>query len=248
MEHRAYQDIDSFESAHWWFRGRREIIRSVLKRHLSHRVQRALDIGCGTGMNASLLRPYARDIIGWEASEEAIALAHAKYPDLTVEHIRFPEGVPSQTAVFDIITLFDVLEHIENDRAALRSLESLLAPGGVAILTVPAFQFLWSEHDVALHHYRRYTRKTLSLCFHEATSLRILSVSYFNSLLFPFIAATRFLKRSKSNNTSDFSIGSGRVLNDMLTWVFSTERFLVHDVPMPFGVSLFAVLTKERST
>lgn len=244
MERRAYDDIALFESTHWWFRGRREIIQSLFKRHIISRVQRALDVGCGTGANALLLCPYAREVVGWEANEESVALSRIKHPDLTVERVRFPEEMP-QTDSFDIITLFDVLEHIEDDRAALRALESLLAPKGIAFLTVPAFPFLWSEHDVTLHHYRRYTRKTLLARIHESTSLRVLSVNYFNVLLFPLIAAIRLLKRNVHSSQSDFSIGSAHTLNDILSWIFGIERFIVHDLPVPFGASLLVVLKKE---
>ncbi len=246
MERRAYDDIAFFESTHWWFRGRREIIQSLFKRYITSKVQRALDVGCGTGTNALLLCPYAREVVGWETNEEAIALSRTKHPDLMVEHACFPEEMP-QTAPFDTITLFDVLEHIEDDRAALRALESLLAPKGVAFLTVPALPFLWSEHDLTLHHYRRYTRKTLLACIHESTSLRVLSVNYFNFLLFPLIAVIRFFKRNVRSSESDFSIGSTSVLNSILAWIFGIERFVVHDFPIPFGASLLIVLKKEQS-
>ncbi len=146
---------------------------------------------------------------------------------------------------FDVIGIFDVLEHVEEDNEALKVLYGLLKPGGYIVLTVPAYQFLWSAHDVASQHKRRYTRQALKEKL-EGLGLKVSYISYFNFFLFPAVAFVRFAKRlryGRDNYTSDLKT-TNKVLNRLLYGIFAAESLLMPKISFPFGVSIICVIRK----
>ena len=140
-----------------------------------------------------------------------------------------------------MIALLGVLEHIGDDRASLESLKRRLKPGGKILLTVPANPWMWSAHDVAHHHHRRYTKAGLAAVARQA-GLKVELLSPFNSLLFPVAAAARIAGKLLGKKTSDDQMPVAPI-NTVLTQIFSLERHLVGRVPMPPGVSLVAILS-----
>lgn len=242
MDKSLYRAHGDLEEDHWWFRGRRAVIRSFLSM-IPRGQSRALDIGCGTGRNTLMLREIAGEVYGMEDSDEAIRLAKEKHPWLSVVKGSLP-SVPLEGA-FDCITMFDVLEHIEDDTTALVSLQKKLNPGGYMLLTVPAYRILWSEHDDLAHHKRRYTKREL-LSKLRAANYEIIGASYFNTFLFPVVLFVRLFKRlfGITSGGSDFFMLPGP-LNAMLAKLFSSEAFFVSKIGMPFGVSLIC-LAKKR--
>jgi SAM-dependent methyltransferase len=238
-----HHTIYKIEKDFWWYAGRRRIIFDLINRIVPHTARRALDIGCGSGLNASLLPNHIREIIGIEVSDEAITAAAHTNPRLSIIKGAWPHvEVPG---IFDLIICLDVLEHIENDGAALHSVESLLAPGGIALITVPAFPFLWSNHDTIAHHFRRYTRSYLCVLAQKNTRLNILRMSYFNFFLFVPIVFFRLLKKIiplRSGASDIFSVP--KPINTLLTYLFGAERFLIRAGNLPLGVSLLCILKK----
>jgi SAM-dependent methyltransferase len=151
-----------------------------------------------------------------------------------------PDQVHLLDGHYDLIVLLDVLEHIEDDRGSLRVLREKLAPGGMMVVTVPASPWMWSAHDVAHHHKRRYTARTLRAVF-DAAGLRVRHMSHFNTLLYPLIAAARIVGRLRHREGSDEAMPSPLV-NGLLRHVFAAERHWVTRGALPFGVSLLAVV------
>jgi SAM-dependent methyltransferase len=249
MEAHLYEEMARTEDHHWWFRGRRNVIEAVLRQHLPaapHR--RILDVGCGTGGNIPLLQRFGQ-VEGLEGSPDALALCRKRLgPDFPLHQGLIPGDIPPGR--FDVVTAFDVLEHIPDVVGALQGIRSALAPDGLLVLTVPAFDFLWSEHDEVHHHQRRYTQALLAQHL-AAAGLRPRWSSYFNSLLFPPIAAVRLLqrlapKRQKNTLHSDVEVARGSgLVNQVLESLFSSERHVVPRVSLPFGVSLMAVASPE---
>ncbi|QRK08173.1 class I SAM-dependent methyltransferase [Archangium violaceum] len=249
MEAHLFEEMARTEDHHWWFRGRRNIIEAVLRQHLPPASQRRiLDVGCGTGGNLPLLQRFGQ-VVGLEGSPDALALCRRRLGlDFPLHQGHIPQDIPPGR--FDVVTAFDVLEHIPDAEGALRGIRSALAPGGLLVLTVPAFGFLWSEHDTVHHHQRRYTVDLLTAQLTGA-GLRPRWSSYFNSLLFPPIAVVRLLQRllPRPRNgapRSDVEVTDGSGLtNQVLEAVFSAERHVVPRVSLPFGVSLIAVASAE---
>jgi SAM-dependent methyltransferase len=238
-----YDKFNSIETEHWWFVARRDILRVLLKQLLPSRVDTALDIGSGPGINLELINPIANRVTCLEPSSEAVTLAREKFPDLDIIEGSFPETLP--TGTFDLITMFDALEHIEDDGAALLAAYSLLKKNGHLVITVPCFMFLWSEHDDYVHHKRRYTKRELLKKLKKA-GFTVVRATYFNSLLFTPIAIVRLLKslfRIKTSQT-DFDMGS-KWLNGTLLTIFKSERLFLNYFNLPIGVSLFCVANKK---
>jgi SAM-dependent methyltransferase len=237
------------ETEHFWFVGTRGVILSLLAGALGPRLERArlLDIGCGTGYTLSRL-PRGIRAVGLDYSEHALSLAERRAPG--VELVRGSAyALPFADAAFDAVLALDVLEHLDDDQRAAREIARILAPGGVAVVAVPAVRWLWSEHDVALEHRRRYRLAELEVVLEQA-GLSIAHASYYNTLLFPLVAARRLSARLFGGPSSDGPPKSDLVvppdpINRSLGAILAFERYLVPRVKLPFGVSCFAVVRRE---
>ena len=243
MKDAIHEAHDELADSHWWLVGRRAIFREALLRHLppATHPRRVLDAGCGTGTNLEMLQRFG-EVWGVEAHEGALAAARRRVPNAHLSLGRLPGlGLPSSSR-FDVITLLDVLEHLDEPVAALRELRAHLAPEGTLLVTVPAFQFLWSVHDEQNEHRLRYDLRTLT---HQLSlaGLGVTFHSYYNSLLFPAVAAVRLLRRLVPGREEVPELEASRGLaNGLLTRLFSAERHVVTRVPVPAGVSLLAIV------
>ena len=245
MEKELYLESAEIEAKHWWFVGRRAILLDTLMRFSGASHNKLLDIGCGTGLNAMLFSVNGFLVTGLETSAVAIGLARAIAPSINILATSFPSSLVPRDS-YAVITALDVIEHIDDDKGMIRAVADALQPGGIVLISVPAFSFLWSVHDELAHHKRRYNREELRASFVMA-GLEPIFISYFNFFLFPAIALFRVLSGAFrfSRNVSDFS-ATPELLNSMLASIFAAERFLLRFFPLPFGVSLIAVARKNR--
>lgn len=244
MRQEIYTTMRDLEEVHWWFIARRAILKKILDAYAPPvENRRVLEVGCGSGGNLELLSHYG-ELHAMEIDDAAREFAN-KRNVCEVRKGSLPDNIPFDTQ-FDMICLFDVLEHIENDVGTLKALNRLLAPDGVIIVTVPAYDFLWCDHDTLHFHQRRYTRRQLSALARVA-GLRVAYSSYFNCLLFPLIAGVRFFERLTNKKGSDMKMPA-RWINKLLKSIFSSERYLLPGLRYPFGVSLLEVLKKPRGS
>ncbi|MCV0395695.1 MAG: class I SAM-dependent methyltransferase [Rhizobiaceae bacterium] len=245
MEPSAYHQMAETEDRHWWYRGRRAIAGSVIAALDLPERARILEIGAGTGGNIAMLSRFG-EVTAVEMSETARAIGNAKtgVPFLS-GHL--PDGLPLGDARFDLICLFDVLEHVEQDFASLEVIRDLLDDRGRLVLTVPAHQWLWSRHDVDLHHFRRYSRRGLA-ALAEAAGLRVERLTYTNSALFPAAAIARLADRLRSDGASAGSDLPPAPLNSLMHAIYAAERHVLPAIDLPMGVSLLAVLSRTRAT
>ena len=241
MERRVYARMGEVEDRHWWFVARRRILAAVLERSaLLPRPARVLEAGCGTGGNLGMLSRFGA-VRAFEPDTEARGKA-ARRNHCEISDGALPGRVPFAGERFDLVAVLDVLEHLDDDEAALRALAERLQPGGLILVSVPAYAFLWSRHDVAHHHKRRYTRASL-LAVARAAGFEPVSVSYFNTLLFPLIVVRRMLGRLFALKGDDDAMPP-LWLNRLLGAVFAFERRLVGRWRLPFGVSLLMLARK----
>jgi len=234
----AMLDVDDH---HWWYRGRRAVIAAELERLPLVRPAHVLDAGCGSGRTLIELARYG-EVSGIELNEDAAAVARSRGAfDVRVGRL---EELPFKDASFDLITCLDVLEHTPDDTATLRELRRASKPGGWLLLTVPAYQALWSRHDEANHHHRRYGRRTLRLAATTA-GWQLLRETSFNSLLLPPAAIVRLAQRRRQatgDYTPDLELGP-KWLNGALELPLQAEaRLLRTGRTLPAGLSLLAVL------
>jgi SAM-dependent methyltransferase len=241
MEEKIYHKTAAYEESHWWFLGRRHIIEKVLTDLSLPRKAKILEVGCGTGGNLSLLSQYG-EVYGVELDTFArnYALQRHIAPVLPGS---LPHDIPYQDDFFDLIVLLDVLEHVGEDGLSLVELYKKQKPGGYLLITVPAFPALWSAHDDAHHHKRRYTLKTLGPIVRGA-HYNIIFHSYINTILFPIIAGLRVIKRSHGN---DDLFMPPNILNNLLYKIFAIERHLLNLVSLPFGTTLLILARRGLS-
>ncbi len=236
-------DVDEH---HWWYRGRRRIIRAELDRLVLPAGARVLDAGCGSGRTLQELADYGAEVHGIELDPEAAEVARAR-GDGEVRNGRLEE-LPYEDAWFDLITCLDVIEHTPDDRVALRELRRVCRAGGWLLVTVPAYPALWSLHDEANHHYRRYRRESLRSAAVDA-GWRVRRVTSFNSLLLAPAAAVRLAqrRRPRSDYRPEIALGPGW-LNALLERPLRLEaRWLEQGRSLPAGLSLLAMLENPGS-
>ena len=234
------------EDHHWWFQGTRAVILDVAREALTPRGEkdiRILDVGCGTGATLRALSSFG-EVHGVEPDPGAVAHCLARGLSTVVEGRA--EQLPFEDNSFDVVVALDVLEHLEDDRRAMLEMKRVLREGGTLVLTVPAFPFLWSAHDEALHHLRRY-RKTEILALLEVSGFRTEKCSYYNAFLFPIVAAVRLSQRFRRSGApvrSDVQMPNSAV-NRVLQAVLSSERWVLRRSVFPVGVSLIALAHTE---
>lgn len=236
MDANIYAEMAAVEQRHWWFCARRIILDKLISDLPLPDNAQILEAGCGTGGNLAMLARHGR-VFGMEADEHGLELSAAKGGALIAAG-RLPEDIPFTDERFDLITLLDVLEHLDEDVAALSALRARLKPGGFLLVTVPAYPFLWSRHDELHHHKRRYVTRGLRGALQEA-GLQVEYMSYFNTWLFPPVAAAR-LTGLDSKKSGALSVPNG-FINAILTRIFASERWLLGRISLPAGVSLLAL-------
>ena len=244
----VYQTMAQVEDTHWWFRARRAIITDFLKTLNLSSDTKILDAGSGTGGNLAMLSAFGH-VSAMELDEAARELANRR-GIVKVQAGELPDRIPFGEMKFDLVVLFDVLEHIEQDFSALTAIHKQLVPGGKLLLTVPAFEFLWSMHDTMHHHKRRYGLAPLTRQL-ERAGYRVTFASYINFWLFPLIAAVRMIDRisggrligKKPDSNAELSVPHPSV-NEFLEKIFASESHLIRKLRLPFGVSIIMLAEK----
>jgi SAM-dependent methyltransferase len=195
-----------------------------------------------------MLREFG-SVEGIDAAAQAVAYCGARFGEtVDVRLGSIPHDLPPAGQA-DVITAFDVIEHLDDDRSALLAIHHSLPPGGTLVVTVPAFAFLWSNHDVVNHHRRRYTRPQLQGLL-ESVGFVVEGISYFNTWLFPAAAAIRVLGRHHRSRhrvaTDDFTMPPAW-LNRLLLELFASEARVLRFTSLPVGVSIFALARRPPS-
>ncbi len=243
MNPAEYERMFENEDRYWWFVSRRELVLDQVRRYVRVDQPLIVDIGCGTGATASDLRRHG-DVVGVDFSPLALrACASRGLGPLLRSRA---EATPLADSSVDAIVATDILEHLDDDLAALYEFKRILKPGGVAVITVPAYQFLWSEHDVALMHRRRYVAGQLGKRVDEAGLERV-RLGYALSFLFP-LALGRLLKKPKENGKPP-EAQMQKVppwLNEALVRLQRVEKVLFRFGSLPWGLSVVAVVRKSH--
>lgn len=260
MDPSIYHRFFEVEDRHWWFVGRRAVVAALLERAMGRPGNglppapdrsaggagpRILDVGCGTGGMLPLLARFGA-VTGIDS--EPLALDYCRKRGITDLH---PQEGFTAPGSYDLVTLFDVLEHVPDEAGFLAWIRGLLKPGGRLVITVPAFQWLWSRHDELNHHQRRYTRGRLLAALRGA-GFQVERASYFNFWLFPAAVATRLADGRTHRGSAgprDPAADAEEILkplrigpaNGLLTAIFSSEAGLLRTLDLPWGVSVGAV-------
>jgi len=234
------EKIAAQEEENWWFIGRSKIISSIMENYIGLKSNlKILDVGCGAGYTTFTLTKFG-NVYGMDYSFQALKYSNKRGLDKVLKSSVY--ALPFQTNTFDVITMFDSLEHMANDLEVLKELKRILKKDGMIFISVPAFQFLWSIHDVVLSHFRRYNSKSLASVLIRAGFKNIWS-SYFMSFLFPIVAISKLVDRKKTNKENNMETGVEvpKIINKILKKLLFFENTIIKKMKMPFGLSLFCV-------
>lgn len=250
MESKVYQEFNELEGHHWWFKGRRKYLRRLIAHFVSNLDDAAMlcEIGSGTGGNLAMLAEIGQ-VDAVEMNDAARAWIKQKnIPGVrSVSNGHLPEAIDLD-GQYDAVFSLDVIEHVVDDHGALVRLKELLQPGGLLVTTVPAYQWLWSAHDEANHHQRRYTMSAYCALLRRA-GFDIKYASYFNTLLFPLAAISRLaqglFRNADSSKQAMLSVPSPLV-NTLLLKIFSIESYIAGKLRLPFGLSIAVVAVPSQ--
>ena len=227
MDKSYEQEYFKLEKEYWWFKARRHLIKKLkIKPN-----QKILEVGCGTGLNLKLFPKNERH--GIDISKQAIK----QIKDFTAEVADIQKV---KLKKYDIILALDLIEHLDKDKQTLQKLTNALNPGGKLIITVPAFQSLWSKHDEVNHHKRRYNKKQFKAILPKLLKTQILT--YWNFSLFPLVFLANKLNKKESNL---------KPINPILNHIFYTKlklenKLITLGVKFPFGTSIFYIGEKTN--
>lgn len=245
MNPAAYLEMAETESKHWWFSGRRSILYKTLESMNLPANSRILEVGCGTGGNLEMLAKFG-EVSALEMDATAREIATEKTNNsYDIRAGYCPSDMSFNDEQFDLICIFDVLEHIEEDIETLTYLKKLLNKNGRILITVPAYQWLYGPHDEFLHHKRRYSAKELlKKC--ATAGFQASRISHFNTFLFPLAFIVRLKDKLLDKQVATGAAVPPYLINKLFTVIFGSERFLLKYFNLPFGVSLLCVLTARN--
>ena len=244
MDPSTYERMRALQARHWWFEGRRRILATMIGGLPIPRPARILEVGCGPGGNIAMLQRFG-EVVAVEPDESSRLYA-ARISGARVESGRLPDGLPFPPAAFDLAAAFDVIEHVDEDRASVAAIGALVRPGGYMIATVPGQPWMWSRHDELHHHKRRY-RLTAFRDLFIGAGLEVVKASYFNALLFPLIASVRAVKLAAGSTAPDDDGVPAAPLNAALTALFGSEGAWLQRADLPFGVSILVIARRPAA-
>ena len=235
MERTVYDAMAQHDAGHWWYSARRRVLAAYIDRRAALPDNaKILEVGCGTGHNLQMLGRFGQvDAVEMDSASRAIASERLGRPVLSAS---LPELTGVGRGAYDLVAVLDVIEHVEHDVEGLIALKDCLRPGGKILIAVPAHMWMWSGHDVANHHFRRYSRASL------ARSLKLAGLDwdklrYFNSFLFAPAVLGRFFKKLTRNQTSDDTPPPAPI-NRVFDAIFSLEAQAIGRFQLPIGLSL----------
>ena len=243
MDPQYTAQYEHFEMNHWWHVARQELIQHALMKYTPDpQTARWLDVGCGTGVLLAAT-PQIPHRMGLEMDEGSVKRAREK--GLDVRQVQ-PKWDFTEYGRFDLVTLCDVIEHVENDLDAVNAVKQVLNPKGTVLVTVPALKSLWSAHDVRNHHFRRYDRKRLLQAF-DGKDWDVQWVTYFSSLLLPMVWTFRQIKNLRYGTDPDKTPDDKQFgkLDPVFLRVFRAEVGMLKKLNMPLGSSLILVAKKR---
>jgi len=245
MDARYEEKYHTLEEQHWWFRARRHMVYSLIEQlKLPHNAA-ILEVGCSAGpLLLQLQQAGYTNLAGIDISEKAITLGQKR----GLQSISIMDGakLDFSDAAFDLVIASDVLEHIADEAKAMQEWARVLKPGGSMIVFVPAFQHLWSGHDIINHHFRRYTKTQLTTIVTQA-GLKVKRASYWNfSLYFPtwLVRKLQQLLSSELSPPKDNLQPTPTIVNTILTGIVKLENAVLKKTDLPVGVSVFVVVAK----
>ncbi len=235
-----YLDLEKNASAfdNFWYKARRDLIKKLMIRHgISNK--NILEIGCGAGSQLEALSIFDNKVIGSDINAKALEVAKSRGHNVFFQNI---EQALEHEIKYDLICAFDVLEHIEHDEKAMTNIYSMLKPDGLFMYSVPAYQFLFSSHDVYLEHFRRYSKKELKDKLSDK-GFKQVERGYWNSFLFPVMIAKRLISRKAKPQSETYDLPI--VINELLYWMLKVEnRLFKYKIRFPFGLSIVGVVKK----
>ena len=244
-----YAQYFAFEHNDWWFVARRRIVFDLISSFLEDNGarHRLLDAGCGTGITLQHLAKYGQ---AYGVDNEPVALDFCRMRKERLLTCAALENLPYPDGSYDVVTCLDVIEHIDDDKRAVSELCRVIRPGGLLALTVPAFQSLWSDHDVINHHKRRYRRRQVRQLLGEDFTIELLS--HYNTHLLPIAVAVRMLKKLemklfpaavrqvKAENTY-----LPRSINSLFASIFGSELLWLKRGSLPVGLSIICIARRK---
>lgn len=247
MDAAEYSNIASLERDHWYYSGKRQFVRDWISRTRPPSPDDVLlDCGAGTGLFAEEMQAHCRVLV-LDDHEEALCILRTRFrPEQILSLVG--DRVPLPDGSLDYVTALDVLEHVPDDAAVVRGFHRLLKPGGLSVVTVPASMALWSDWDVALHHFRRYDRPQLRALF-APEEWEIIHVNYTNVLAYPAVWLVRRWRgwRKRNADARPIARAEDRIplasVNSLLRETF--VRMARWRTPFPFGVSLLLVARRR---
>ncbi len=249
MNTNEYAKMSQFEKDYWWHRGRLNLLDVLIKKYAPKKENYTiLEVGCGTGENTSYLSKYG-NVTGIDISAEAISFCEKRgLKDIYLTDIlnASPDQPYYKKSGYDVILALDVLEHIQDDVRAMQKIHELLSDDGIFIATVPAHKFLWSEHDEALHHKRRYHSLEIKKKLADA-GFKVIKKSYFIFTFFPIIVLYRLWGNifGKSAYPKTSYVILPKFLNSLLYKLLKFESLLIDKIDLPAGVTIITVARKN---
>jgi SAM-dependent methyltransferase len=242
MQVDEYRRMFELESHYWWFVARRRLALRLLRKWLPTNPSKPtiLDLGCGTGAMLEELQTFANPV-GLDMSPVALGFTRTRGMNRLV--VGEGESLPFQTSSVDAIVALDVFEHIERHEDAFREAARVLRPGGVLVLSVPAFMSLWGPHDVALMHHRRYRKRQVREQL-EGAGLEVCRLSYAIFMLFPVVATIRFFERRRKGEARASLPPLSPWPNRALIGLQGFEAAMIGAMSLPWGSSVVAVARK----